>query len=105
MAVLSALGVAALAATPPTPSETSASTPEQVLRRYVKATLSANDNVAAAALVCHHPRLQAMRRWHDELTDSMQRLHLPAPSADVTGYTTQPPSADRSPQPPRSSSP
>jgi hypothetical protein len=58
-----------------------------VLGRYVQATLSAHDDTAAAALSCHHPRLQAIRRWQDDLTDSAQRWHLPPSSADITGYT------------------
>jgi hypothetical protein len=60
--------------------------PEEVLDAYVQATLSANDDQAAAALTCRAPRLDSIRNWQRDLANQRQRLNLPPLQTSVAAY-------------------
>jgi hypothetical protein len=55
--------------------------PLDVLNAYVQATLSANDDRAAAELTCRAPRLESIRSWQRDLMSRRQRLNRP-PAAE-----------------------
>ena len=60
--------------------------PEQVLRTYIQATLTAQDTAAAVAVTCQYPRLSEMETWRDDLNDRRQRHSLPPLTAEIMSY-------------------